>query len=167
MCGEPLTTVISFMSDEKGLSAYAVADQMTERGWFFDKMQKPQAMHLTVMPIHATSVDEFLADLAECVQIVRENPELAKTGDAAMYGMMAKVPVRGLVKKTVESVMEGMWGPEGKLPDLENSGKADDASTLMKLSDKYGQMAMDALEQVEEVATKVKSKANKLNPFKK
>jgi len=167
MCGDPKTTVISFMSDEKGLSAYAVADQMTERGWFFDKMQKPQAMHLTVMPIHATSVDAFLADLAECVQIVTDNPELAKSGDAAMYGMMAKVPVRGLVKKTVESVMEGMWGPEGKVPDLENAGKSDDASPFMKLTDKYGPMAMDALEQVEEVASKVKSKANQLNPFRK
>lgn len=167
VCGDPKTTVISFMSKDKGLSAYAVADQMTERGWFFDKMQKPQAIHLTIMPIHVNTVDDFLKDLADCVEVVKNDPSLAKSGDAAMYGMMAKVPVRGLVKKTVESVMEGMWGPEGKIPDLENAGKGDDASPIMKLTDKYGPMAMDALEQVEGVASKVKEKTSKFIPFKK
>jgi sphinganine-1-phosphate aldolase len=167
VCGDPKTTVISFESTDKSLSAYAVADQMTERGWFFDKMQKPQAIHLTIMPIHANTVEDFLTDLAECVQIVRDNPELAKSGDAAMYGMMAKVPVRGLVKKTVESVMEGMWGPEGEIPDLANAGKGDDASPIMKLTDKYGPMAMDALEKVEDIANDIKEKTNKFIPFKK
>lgn len=166
ICGDPKTTVISFQSTDKELSCYAVADQMVERGWFFDKMQEPQAIHMTVMPIHAQSVEEFLSDLKECVEVVRNNPELAKSGDAAMYGMMAKVPVRGLVKKTVETVMESMWGPEGKLPDLENTGKGDDASPLMKLADKYGPVAMDALEKVEEAKEKLKEKTQKFIPFK-
>jgi sphinganine-1-phosphate aldolase len=163
ICGEPLTTVISFESTDKELSVYAVADQMTEKGWFFDKMQNPQAIHLTIMPIHEATVDEFLTDLNESVEYVRSHPELAKSGDAAMYGMMAKVPVRGLVKKTVESVMEGMWGPEGALPDLENAGSGEDASPLMKAIDKFGPMAMDQLEKVEELKDKVLS----LSPFKK
>lgn len=163
VCGAPKTTVISFMSTEKDLSCYAVADQMLERGWFFDKMQEPQAIHLTVMPIHEQTVDDFLKDLEACVQIVRENPELAKSGDAAMYGMMAKVPVRGLVKKTVETVMESMWGPEGELPDLENTGKGDDASPIMKLADKYGPAAMEVIDKVNDVKSQIKEKL----PFKK
>ncbi len=157
ICGNPKSAIVSFQSTDENLSCYAIADQMIERGWFFDKMQEPQAIHLTIMPIHDLTVDDFISDLQECVEVVRANPELAKQGDAAMYGMMAKVPMRGLVKKTVGTVMEAMWGPEGKLPDLANTGKGEDASPLMKLVDKYGDTAMDALEKAEKFKKNLKS----------
>ncbi len=163
ICGDPKTPVIAFESVDEGLSAYAIADLMAEKGWFFDRVQEPQAIHLTIMPVHNETADAFVADLKECAQIVRENPELAKSGDAAMYGMMAKVPVKGLVKKTVESVMESMWGPEGKAPDLENAGKAEDASLIMKLADQYGPKGMEIYEKIEKKAKKIKD----MSPFNK
>lgn len=163
ICGDPKGPVLSFESDDEGVSAYAIADIMTNKGWFFDRVQEPQAIHLTIMPLHDTSIDEFITDLREAVVTVRANPELAKSGDAAMYGMMAKVPVKGLVKKTVESVMESMWGPMGKAPDLENAGKDEDASLLMQLADKYGPKGIEIYEKIEKKAKSLKD----MNPFQK
>lgn len=161
ICGNPKGQIISFESTNENLSVYAVADLMTKKGWFFDRVQEPQAIHLTIMPLHIETADDFLTDLASCVEEVKANPELAKSGDAAMYGMMAKIPVKGLVKKTVESVMENMWGPSGEVPDLENAGKGEDASLVMKLADQYGPMAMEYLDKWDKLSKKIKKKVQK------
>ena len=50
------------------------------------------------------SLDEYLRDVAASVQYVRENPSAKSRGNAAMYGMIAKVPFRGMVKTGVEPV---------------------------------------------------------------
>ena len=45
--------------------------------------------------------DRYLADLRDAVAAVKADPELAKQGGAATYGMLAHVPLRGMVKKKV------------------------------------------------------------------
>ncbi len=47
------------------------------------------------------------------------DPSLAKSGSAAMYGMMAKVPVRGMVAYSVRKVLEAMYAPGVIVPDVE------------------------------------------------
>jgi sphinganine-1-phosphate aldolase len=163
--GNPKATLFSFMSTDKSVDTYALADQMTEKGWFFDRQQYPPSIHLTITPAHEKSVDEFITDLKESVAYVREHPELAESGNAAMYGMMAKIPMRGLVKKSVEKVMEQMWGAQGDVPDLENMGSDENAPFYMKLADKYGASAIKALDKIGETKGKVKESINKLNPF--
>jgi glutamate/tyrosine decarboxylase-like PLP-dependent enzyme len=164
--GDPKATLFSFMSTDKEVDTYAVADVMTDKGWWFDRQQWPASMHLTIMPTHGESVDEFISDLQSAVDYVREHPELAKSGNAAMYGMMAKIPVRGIVKKSVEKVMESMWGASGKMPDFDEGMAEDDSPAWMKLADKYGPQAMEVLNKVDDVKTKVKDTVNKINPLK-
>ncbi len=164
--GDPKATLFSFMSIDKDVDTFAVADIMTEKGWWFDRQQWPSSIHLTVMPTHDESVDEFITDLEGAVSYVREHPELAQSGNAAMYGMMAKIPVRGLVKKSVEKVMESMWGASGELPDFDKGMSDEDSPAWMKLADKYGPQALDVLNKVEEVKDKVKSNIDKINPLK-
>lgn len=42
---------------------YAIADELTEKGWFINRQYRPPSIHLTISPIHADVVDEFLLDL--------------------------------------------------------------------------------------------------------
>ncbi|MBN1637320.1 MAG: hypothetical protein JW920_12445, partial [Deltaproteobacteria bacterium] len=37
-------------------------------------------------------------------------------GNAAMYGMIANIPLRGMIKNEVMKMMQDMYGPDGKLP---------------------------------------------------
>tara|TARA_B100001971_G_C18267964_1_gene595968 strand:- start:22013 stop:23521 length:1509 start_codon:yes stop_codon:yes gene_type:complete len=168
--GNPKATLFSFKSNSKDLDIYALADVMMEKKWFFDRQQYPASIHMTIMPSHEKSIDDFFTDLSAAIEHVKAHPELANSGNAAMYGMMAKLPVRGFVKKSVEKVMESMWGATGELPDLENMGKDENAPWFMKLADKYGPEAMNALKKLEEsketIQSKAKDKINRFNIFR-
>ncbi|MCT4642217.1 MAG: aspartate aminotransferase family protein [Bacteriovoracaceae bacterium] len=156
ICGDPKATLFSFRSTNKDLDIYAVADQMTEKKWFFDRQQYPASVHMTVMPIHDAYIDGFIEDLKESVAHVYAHPELKDSGNAAMYGMMAKLPVRGLVKKSVEKVMESMWGASGELPDFEKGIGDENSPKWMQLADKYGPQIMKGLDKVTELKDKLK-----------
>lgn len=168
--GNPKATLHSFRSIDKAVDIYAIADIMIEKGWFFDRQQYPASIHMTMMPSHENTKDDFIKDLKDAVQHVKDHPELAQSGNAAMYGMMAKLPVRGMVKKSVEKVMESMWGADGELPDLENMGKDENAPWYMKVADKYGADAMNALQKFEDtkenLQTKAKEQIDKINFLK-
>lgn len=164
--GEPKATLFAFRSISKDVDTYALGDFLTERGWWFDRQQWPPSLHLTVMPAHDQAIDDFISDIKEGITYVKAHPELAQSGNAAMYGMMAKIPVRGLVKKSVEKVMENMWGPTGKMPDFDEGMADDDSPGWMKLADKYGTSALNVLNKVDEAKDKLKSQINKINPLK-
>lgn len=114
--GRPEMSVFAYGPTSRGLNIYAVADQMEQRGWLMDRLQRPEALHAMVTPLHRRIVDEFVADLRESVAYVRKHPGEARQGTAAMYGMMAKVPLRGVVKNEVRKMMEQMYGPDMKMP---------------------------------------------------
>jgi glutamate/tyrosine decarboxylase-like PLP-dependent enzyme len=92
-----------------GEQIYAIADRMETRGWTIDRQHRPASLHLTVTANHAHVVDEYLADLAASVGEVRRDPALAKSGSAPMYGMAAKMPIRGFVAQRVRKVMADMY----------------------------------------------------------
>lgn len=92
-----------------GTAIYAIADRMETRGWTIDRQHRPASIHLTVTANHAQIVDTYLADLLASVAEVRRDPSLAKSGSAPMYGMAAKMPVRGFVAQRVRKVMADMY----------------------------------------------------------
>lgn len=89
---------------------------MEEKGWLVDRLQRPEALHAMVTPLHGQIVDQFISDLKQSVERVLSNPSLAKKGNAALYGMIARVPLRGMVKKEVLKMMEQIYGPEMHMP---------------------------------------------------
>jgi sphinganine-1-phosphate aldolase len=115
--GNPPASLFAYRSRSPGLGILAVGDQMEERGWHVDRLQKPDALHAMVTPLHAGVADLYLSDLAGCVEHVRAHPELATRGGAAMYGMASHVPLRGMVRKTMLRMMMDMYGPEARIPD--------------------------------------------------
>ena len=68
-----------------------------------------------------------------------------------MYGMMAKVPVRGLVQHSVRKVMEGMYAADGSAPDMAELGAGDNDGWILGLIHKYGDQAQNVLEQLNSV----------------
>ena len=71
---------------------YAVADQLQEKGWSVDRQQDPPSVHCTVSSANVPVISRYLDDLREAVAHVVAHPELARQGEAAVYGLLAKVP---------------------------------------------------------------------------
>jgi glutamate/tyrosine decarboxylase-like PLP-dependent enzyme len=99
--GNPLGPLFAYKSISPDLNIYAVGDQMDAMGWQVNRNQFPSGLHAMVTAQHLMVVDQYLADLEKAVEIVKANPELAEQGGAATYGMLAHVPLRGMVKKKV------------------------------------------------------------------
>lgn len=152
--GNPQMSVFAYHADEPGLDIFAVSDQMTARGWHIDRQQNPMALHVMVTPAHANSCDAYLADLREAVAHVRAHPELSSEGSAPMYGMIAKMPFRGMVKQSVLKIMEGMYGPDAKVPDLGNDEP--------DLATRLGGAFLKAKDQFDARTAKLKQKATSL-----
>jgi len=143
------STVVTWGADEDGeneIDIYAVADVMESKGWSIDRQQNPASVHCTVNANQLKVVSHYLSDLEEAVETVRNNPELNREGTAPMYGLMAKVPIRGLVKSSVVKVMEDMYGPSGGVPDLSKLGAGQDDGMILEFIHKYGDHFLDAMD---------------------
>ena len=66
--------LVAMAADESGdasLDVFAVGDALRERGWFHDRQTPPDSLHSTVSNANAPVIDDYLADLAACVEQVR------------------------------------------------------------------------------------------------
>ncbi len=103
--GRPDMSVFAFASDT--VDVYAVGDVMDSRGWHPDRQQLPPSLHLMVTPAHKDIVAPFLADLRDAVASVGAGAVTAG-GSAAMYGMLGKVPDRGVVRNVIVDFLDGL-----------------------------------------------------------
>jgi sphinganine-1-phosphate aldolase len=151
--GRPDATIVAWRTRKSSrLDVYTIADRLEDRDWSVDRQQNPPSIHCTVTSNHAGVIGEYLDDVREAVAFVKAHPELQSRGNAAMYGMMAKVPFRGMVKKSVLEVMEKMYGPDAASPDLDILG-ADPAGDglVMRVVKSYGNRALGLLDRVQDV----------------
>ena len=65
-----LLAITAAPGQEDRLDVFALGDALLARGWFHDRQGPPDSLHLTVSAGNATVVDEYLRDLAECVEEV-------------------------------------------------------------------------------------------------
>lgn len=141
LIGRPPASVFSYRSRSRNVNIFAVGDRMEHRGWHIDRLQRPEALHAMVTPLHARVVKRYIDDLKKSVHEVMKNPKLAESGSAPMYGMIAAIPLRGMVKKQVVNMMLGLYGPEGKMPLMEASETAvEDAPEDIPLAEKAGRL---------------------------
>jgi glutamate/tyrosine decarboxylase-like PLP-dependent enzyme len=110
-------------SNNKAVNIFAVGDQMEKRGWHINKLQQPDGLHAMITAQHLGVVGDYLRDLREAVATVKAQPGLANQGGAATYGMMAHIPLRGLVKKQVLDIFAEQYRQGAAQLDL--SGPAD------------------------------------------
>lgn len=126
---DPPMSVFAYKSRSKEVDIFAVGDQMEKRGWTIDRQQKPESLHAMVTPFHKNITDTYISDLNESVAFVKKHPELATKGGAAMYGMIANIPLRSMVKKNILKMMMDMYSPRGDMPDMAGADQADDLAT--------------------------------------
>jgi sphinganine-1-phosphate aldolase len=121
--GNPQGPLFAYLSNDPNVNIFAVGDQMDRKGWKVNKNQKPNGLHAMVTAQHLKVVDEYIADLKEAIAIVKANPELAKEGGAATYGMIAHIPLRGMIKKKVAAMYAELYRAGGGSMNL--SAEAD------------------------------------------
>jgi glutamate/tyrosine decarboxylase-like PLP-dependent enzyme len=151
LVARPDAPIVAYKAREgSGIDIFALADQLEDHDWSVDRMQSPNCIHLTVTSNHARVVDEYLEDVRTAVAWLAAHPNMASRGNAAMYGMMAKVPFRGMVKSSVLEIMEKMYGPNAADPDFAPLGGKDDG-LVMRLVKEYGSKASALLERAEKL----------------
>lgn len=136
-------------------SVFALADQIEKLGFYTDRQQYPDCIHCTLNVNHQKSIEAYIEAVRQAVDIVKENPKLKSSGNAAMYGMMAKIPARSLVKKAVLNMMQDMYGVEGRMPlsgnSAEDSGNNDPVKRFINA---YGDVALHVLEKIDKIRKK-------------
>jgi sphinganine-1-phosphate aldolase len=147
LLGDPHATILAFGARDPRTSVYAIADRVEARGWSLDRQQRPPSVHLTLTSNHLPIAGELVADLSAACHEVAADPGLAASGQAPMYGLMAKVPLRGMVKSSVLQVMEALHGPSDEPPDLTRPPEG--AGIVDRLVHRYGPVAVDAIGRAE------------------
>jgi glutamate/tyrosine decarboxylase-like PLP-dependent enzyme len=130
--GNPPVTIVAYGGRGPDLGAYAVGDQLEARGWHVDRLQRPESLHMILNPGHLHVADVYLADLREAVAYVKTHPDTAFEGSAPMYGLIAKAPLRKLVKKQVFGIVEQMYSATGGGSVAELSAESAEAGDAPK-----------------------------------
>ena len=102
--GEPSGPLLAYGSNDPAVAIFAVGDRMDARGWSVNRVQHPEGLHAMVTAQHLDVIERYLADLAASVAEVRADPSLARQGSAATYGMLAHLPLRGMVRQQVRDM---------------------------------------------------------------
>lgn len=151
LVAEPDASIVTYRTSEaSGLDVFALADRLEDRDWQVDRQQHPSCIHCTVTSNHESHIDAYLEDLRDAVAYLRAHPEAEARGNAAMYGMMAHIPFRGMVKQGVMDVMERLYGPRAAYPDFDPMGTSEEGM-VMRLVKSYGGRALAVLGRVEKL----------------
>jgi len=85
--GEPPASVIAFGSVAgSGVNVHEVGDGMSKRGWHLNALTGPPAVHIACTRLTIPVVDQFIAELKECVAEAKTNPS-GKGNMVAVYGL--------------------------------------------------------------------------------
>jgi sphinganine-1-phosphate aldolase len=150
--GPPDSTLVCYAAADPAIDIFAVADALERRGWHIDRQQHPSSIHATVTPNHAPVIAPYLADLRAAVDEVRANPGLRAQGQAAMYGLMSRIPFARVTRRGVLELMKGMYGPRGEVPDLARSGG--DGDPVLRWVERHGAQILTVAEGMRDVATR-------------
>jgi glutamate/tyrosine decarboxylase-like PLP-dependent enzyme len=154
LVAEPDATLVAWHSVDPAVATYALADLLEGRGWNLDRQKEPESVHLTVTSNHVPYVDEYVADVRAAVEHARAHPELRSQGQAAMYGMMAKMPARALVGRAAREVFARLYAPGGgeAFPAAGERG----SGGPMGMLERYGDRILGALDGLEKVRAKLR-----------
>lgn len=119
--GNPIASLFAYRSTDSSVNVFALGDVMEKKGWHIDRIQRPDALHAMVTAPHDKVIEQYLEDLKEAVEIVRAHPELADSGQAATYGMVSHIPLRGMVRKQVLEIFANSYKLSAEEIDLSDS----------------------------------------------
>ena len=83
--GTPELSVMGYGA--RDIDIFAVAEQLTQKGWFVSTMSEPPGVHMGMPTLaHVAIVDEYLGDLAAAVAVVRANALTARSREVTYGG---------------------------------------------------------------------------------
>lgn len=110
LVGKPVMNIISYTTTGNKPDIFIVADQMESKGWMVERQQHPDCIHLTLLPTNVSGIDHYLNDLKDALMYASEHPEDVSKGNAALYGLISRIPFKGIVENNVRKIMEDMYG---------------------------------------------------------
>lgn len=116
--GKPCMNIMAYTTRKNKPDIFAVADQLEKRGWMLDRQQSPGCIHLTVLPTNVSVIDQYISDIKASIDYVKTHPETSGSGNAAIYGMSARIPFRGMVKNNVRQMFIDMYSRGGETNDF-------------------------------------------------
>jgi glutamate/tyrosine decarboxylase-like PLP-dependent enzyme len=119
--GEPHGPLLAYGSATPAVNIFAVGDQMDAKGWQVNRLQFPDGLHAMITAQHLPVIDAYLRDLRDAVATVKADTGLAGKGRAATYGMMAHLPLRGMVRHKVLELFANSYRAGGPPLSLDAS----------------------------------------------
>jgi len=106
--GDPLWD-IAFGSDT--VDIYKVMDYMGTQKWSLNGLQMPPAVHICLTHRHSQPglAEKFLQDLKSAVDHVKANPDKETDGVGRLYGMSAKIPIKGVMDAFLKRYMDLLY----------------------------------------------------------
>lgn len=108
--GEPCMNMLAFATKNNRPDIYIIADYLEKKGWVVDRQQHPPCIHLTVFPYNIPVIPNYLSDLKAALSWAVSHPEASGEGNAALYGLMARIPLQGVVKDNVRKIFLENYG---------------------------------------------------------
>lgn len=102
--GRPDMTIVAVGSNV--IDIFEVNDILSSKGWHLNALQRPNSIHICITLQHVPVVEDFLKDLRDAVQTVKENPGPIIGGLAPIYGAAGKMPDRGMVQELLIDFMD-------------------------------------------------------------
>lgn len=109
--GNPKINLLAYRTKLNKPDIFVIADYLEDKGWLVDRQQLPPCIHLTILPSNLPAIDEYMKDVKAALNYALANPQAEAKGNAAMYGMMARIPLRGMVKKNLIKLFEEIYQP--------------------------------------------------------
>lgn len=145
LVGNPDMTILAFQSEQ--VDVFKLADELNKKGWHFERQQAPASIHLTINYIHRLSVDEFIADLYQCIEAAK------------------KFSVQDLTNSLQINLVKGLSKilPSGTIAKIQKKGKpnTDKKENTVAM---YGMMgALSGTDDLEEIVLDFLDKINSVN----
>lgn len=106
MIGDPKICAIAFTSNHKKVSIYILHQLLGKKGWNLTALQSPEAIHFGLTAANAKKCEEFIQDLSQCVEELKQGGDHKKGGAAAIYGTAKQIPDVKIVEEVSKVVMD-------------------------------------------------------------
>lgn len=114
LVGQSCMNVLAYKTRHNQPDIFVLADRLQEKGWMVDRQQFPNCIHLTVQSHNRPVLAQYARDVREAIRWALDHPEATAQGEAALYGLMARIPMRGMVRTNVRQLLIDMYGGGAK-----------------------------------------------------
>lgn len=112
--GSPHMSVVAFAAvHPQQLNVYVLNDMLTAKGWHFNALQRPAALHFCFTAQHVDVVPSLISDMRDSVSALKASPKAAASGEgsAPLYGLAGASPDRGLIGEFLVTFQDQMLAP--------------------------------------------------------